>query len=141
MKTQLFHFTRIPGCAKINDLEKCKNFLPTRKLSFSSFFYSHYQYLEETRPIRHKTLVILIPCNNCNEHKIDPENCEFILDSENRIFGISFKITERKSETHYMVRNDFLGSIRRELVYKWNLFYITTKKNSFKHMKLAKNLI
>jgi hypothetical protein len=139
MKTQLFHFTRIPGCAKINDLEKCKNFLPTRKLSFSSFFYSHYQYLEETRPIRHKTLVILIPCNNCNEHKIDPENCEFILDSENRIFGISFKITERKSETHYMVRNDFLGSIRNHIVYSWQPFFYYNKEKFFQTYEISKD--
>ena len=138
MKTQLFHFTRIPGCAKIKDLEKCKNFLPTGKLSFSSFFYSHYQYLEETRPIRHKTLVILIPCNNCNEHKIDPENCEFILDSENRIFGISFKITERKSETHYMVRNDFLGSIRNHIVYSWQPFFYYNKEKFFQTYEISK---
>ena len=30
------------------------------------------------------------------KHKIDPENCEFLLDSENRIYGISFKLTEKK---------------------------------------------
>jgi hypothetical protein len=103
-KIQLFHFTRIPGGIKINDLEKCKIFLPNRKLSFVSNFLFHYQYLEETRPIGHKALVILIPCNNCNEHKINPENCEFILDSKNCIFGFSFKITDKKSETYYMVK-------------------------------------
>jgi hypothetical protein len=76
-----------------------KNFLPPIGiLSFRTLFFTQYQYLEEVRPIRHKALVILIPGNNCNEHKIDPENCEFILDSENRIFGISFKLTERKSK-------------------------------------------
>ncbi len=102
MKIQLFHLTRIPGCNKINDLEKCKNFLPPIGiLSFRTFFFfTQYQYLEEARPIRHKALVILIPCNNCNEHKIDPENCEFILDSENRIFGISFKLNRKKIRKH-----------------------------------------
>ena len=29
------------------------------------------------------------------KHKIVPESCEFLLDSENRIYGISFKLTER----------------------------------------------
>ena len=45
------------------------------------------------------------------KHKIVPENCEFLLDSENRIYGISFKLTERKSETYYMIQNNFFGSI------------------------------
>jgi len=108
-KIQLFHFTRTPGVVKINDIEKCEMFLPKQeKRSLIFYFLTHYQYLEETRQIRHKALVILIPCNNCNEHKVDPENCEFILDSENRIFGFSFKLTERKSETYYIVKDNFL---------------------------------
>ena len=74
------------------------------------------------------------------KHKIVPENCEFLLDSENRIYGISFKLTERKSETYYMIQNNFFGSIIRRL-YKMQPFYIyiITKKSSVKHMKLAKN--
>ncbi len=70
--------------------------------------------------------MILIPCHNCKEHKIDPENCEFILDSENRIFGISLKLTERKSETYYMIQNNFLESILRLMPYKMQpfLYYI-----------------
>jgi hypothetical protein len=75
------------------------------------------------------------------KHKIVPENCEFLLDSENRIYGISFKLTERKSETYYMIQNNFFGSIIRRL-YKMQPFYIYyNKKNSAKLMKLAKNLI
>jgi hypothetical protein len=87
MKIQLFHFTRIPGCNKINNLNKCRKFPPTSIFTFP-FFLHHYQYLEETREIRQRTLVILITCNNCNEHKIDPENCEFIHDSKNHVNGI-----------------------------------------------------
>jgi len=122
-KIQLFHFTRIPGVMKINDIEKCKMYLPTRDHPIVYYFLTNYRYLEETRPIRHKTLVIFIPCNNCNEHKVDPENCEFILDSENRISGFSFvRKFNRKSGTYYMVKNDFLGNFM-------NIF------------KLAKNLI
>ena len=49
------------------------------------------------------------------KHKIVPENCEFLLDSENRIYGISFKLTERKSETYYMIQNNFFGSIKCSL--------------------------
>ena len=54
--------------------------------------------------------------------------------------GISFKITERKSGTFYMIQNNFFGSIIRRL-YKMQPFYIyiITKKSSVKHMKLAKN--
>jgi len=54
--------------------------------------------------------------------------------------GISFKITERKSGTYYMIQNNFFGSIIRRL-YKMQPFYIyiITKKSSVKHMKLAKN--
>ncbi len=111
-KIQLFHFTRTPGVIKINDLEKCEMFLPNRQFSFVYYFLTQYQYLEETRPIRYKALVILIPCNNCNEYKVDPENCEFILDSENRISGFSFvRKFNRKSGTYYMVKKDFLGNI------------------------------
>ncbi len=75
----------VAGVMKINDIEKCKMYLPSRDHPIVYYFLTNYRYLEETRPIRHKTLVIFIPCNNCNEHKVDPENCEFILDSENRI--------------------------------------------------------
>ena len=94
-KIQLFHFTRITGCNKMNNsLREFNNFIAAAagKFSLFNYFLTHYQYKDETGPmIRRKALVILIPCNNCNEHKVDPENCEFILDSENRIFGFSFK--------------------------------------------------
>ena len=106
-KIQLFHITRMPGCDKINNLENCKNFLHTDEFTLPYYFLTHYQYLEETRPIRHKALVILILCNNCDKHKIDPKNCEFILDTRNCIFGIAFKITETKMKTHYMIKNNF----------------------------------
>ncbi len=46
------------------------------------------------------------------KHKIVPENCEFLLDSENRIYGISFKLTERKSETYYIAKDNFLKSMK-----------------------------
>jgi hypothetical protein len=120
---------------------KCKSFLPNRKLSFvSNFFIFHYQYLEETRPIRHNALVILIPCNNCNEHKIDPENCEFILDSENRISGFSFKITKRKSETYYMVKKNFFGSIK-DIFFKRQLspFLYYNKEKLFQTCEISKD--
>ena len=64
------------------------------------------------------------------KHKIVPENCEFLLDSENRIYGISFKLTERKSETYYMIQNNFFGSIIRRL-YKMQPFYIYYNKKKF----------
>ena len=138
MEIQLFHFTRIPGCIKINNLNKCRKFPPTSKFTFP-FFLHHYQYLEETRPIRQKTLVILIPCNNCNEHKIDPENCEFILDSKNRINGISFKITERnKSETYYIVKNDFLKRVQFDLIYELEPFLYYDKDKFFQTYEISK---
>jgi len=94
MRIQLFHFTRIPGCNKIHQNEN-KKYPPVSNQRDLEFYLHHYRYLEETREIRRKTVVILIPCNNCNEHKVDPENCELILDSKNRIYGISFKITQK----------------------------------------------
>jgi len=130
-RIQMFHFTRTPGCIKINDLEQYKSCLPKqKKLSINSFFVTHYQYFEETRLIRHKALVILIPCNNCNEHKINPENCHFILDSKNRIFGFSFKITNKNSGTYYMVKNNFLESMK-VLCFEWRIepfLYYTIEK-------------
>jgi len=76
------------------------------------------------------------------KHKIVPENCEFLLDSENRIYGISFKLTERKSETYYMIQDSFFGGVIRRLceVRPFYIYY-NKKKNSAKLMKLAKNLI
>ncbi len=139
----MFHFTRTPGCIKINDLERYKSCLPNqKKLLLDSFLVTHYQYLEDIRPIRHKALVILIPCNNCNKHKINPENCQFILDSKNRIFGFSFKITNKNSELYYMFKNNFLESMK-VICFEWriNPFYMITKKSSSKPMKLANNLI
>jgi hypothetical protein len=139
-KIQLFHFTRTPGVVKINDIEKCEMFLPKQeKRSLIFYFLTHYQYLEETRQIRHKALVILIPCNNCNEHKVDPENCEFILDSENRIFGFSFKLTERKSETYYIVKNNFLESMK-EIWLEWLLrpFLYYNREKFFQTYEISK---
>jgi hypothetical protein len=139
-KIQLFHFTRTPGVVKINDIEKCEMFLPKQeKRSLIFYFLTHYQYLEETRQIRHKALVILIPCNNCNEHKVDPENCEFILDSENRIFGFSFKLTERKSETYYIVKNNFLESTK-EIWFEWLLrpFLYYNREKFFQTYEISK---
>jgi len=139
-KIQLFHFTRTPGVVKINDIEKCEMFLPKQeKRSLIFYFLTHYQYLEETRQIRHKALVILIPCNNCNEHKVDPENCEFILDSENRIFGFSFKLTERKSETYYIAKNNFLKSMK-EIRLEWLLrpFLYYNREKFFQTYEISK---
>ena len=139
-KIQLFHFTRTPGVVKINDIEKCEMFLPKQeKRSLIFYFLTHYQYLEETKQIRHKALVILIPCNNCNEHKVDPENCEFILDSENRIFGFSFKLTERKSETYYIVKNNFLESTK-EIWFEWLLrpFLYYNREKFFQTYEISK---
>jgi len=127
-KIQLFHITRMPGCDKINNLENCKNFLHTDEFTLPYYFLTHYQYLEETRPIRHKALVILILCNNCDKHKIDPKNCEFILDTRNCIFGIAFKITETKMKTHYMIKNNFQESILRYIVYSWQPFLFYNKE-------------
>jgi hypothetical protein len=118
----------MPGCDKINNLENCKNFLHTDKFTLPYYFLTHYQYLEETRPIRHKALVILILCNNCDKHKIDPKNCEFILDTRNCIFGIAFKITETKMKTHYMIKNNFQESIHRYIMYGWQPFLFYNKE-------------
>jgi len=139
-KIQLFHFTRTPGVVKINDIEKCEMFLPKQeKRSLIFYFLTHYQYLEETKQIRHKALVILIPCNNCNEHKVDPENCEFILDSENRIFGFSFKLTERKSETYYIAKDNFLKSMK-EIWLEWLLrpFLYYNREKFFQTYEISK---
>jgi hypothetical protein len=139
-KIQLFHCTRTPGCIKINDLERYKSCLPNeKKLLLDSFFVTHYQYLEDTRPIRHKALVILIPCNNCNKHKITPENCQFILDSKNRIFGFSFKITNKNSELYYMLKNNFLESMK-VICFEWriNPFLYDNKEKFFQTYKISK---
>jgi hypothetical protein len=81
MEFQLFHFTRITGCKKI--LQNKERKWPQPKTWAEGirqnleYFLDHYQYLEETRKIRRKTIVILVPCDNCNEHKIDPKHCDF----------------------------------------------------------------
>jgi hypothetical protein len=110
-----------------NSLREFNNFIAAAagKFSLFNYFLTHYQYKDETGPmIRRKALVILIPCNNCNEHKVDPENCEFILDSENRIFGFSFKITNKKeSKTNYIVDNGLFESIQKEIVKKWQIIF------------------
>ena len=84
--------------------------------------------------------MILILCNNCNGHTIDPENWEFILDSENRIFGISFKRPEIKSVTHYTVKHFYPEIYHGILLKTGNLFSGITKKNSTKPMKLAQKI-
>ena len=55
--------------------------------------------------------------------------------------GISFKITEIKSGTHYMVTLFFFSQevYEKILFIVGSLFCIITKKSSVKHMKLAKN--
>ena len=87
--------------------------------------------------------MILILCNNCNGHNtIDPENWEFILDSENRIFRISFKRPEIKSVTHYIIRsNTIYPEVYHGILLKTgNLFSGITMKNSTKPMKLAQRI-
>ena len=138
MEIQLFHLTRMPGRHKINDIERCKKFRPIGKLDFFYFFSTHYDYIEETRQIRHKSLVILILCNNCNGHKIDPENCEFILDSENRIFGISFKMPEIKSVTHYMVKNYLTLSIPWDFAENWQPFFWNNNEKFYQTYEISK---
>jgi len=142
-KIQLFHFTRIPGCNKMNNsLREFNNFIAAAagKFSLFNYFLTHYQYKDETGPmIRRKALVILIPCNNCNEHKVDPENCEFILDSENRIFGFSFKITNKKeSKTNYIVDNGLFESIQKEIVKKWQIIFYYTKEKFCQKYEISK---
>ncbi len=61
------------------------------------FFLHHYQLLEETRKIRRKTVVILVPCDNCNEHKVDPKHCD---------------------ETFYIVKNNLLSNVLRQEYYQ-----------------------
>ena len=86
--------------------------------------------------------MILILCNNCNGHNtIDPENWEFILDSENRICGISFKRSEIKSVTHYTVKHYLPGSIPWDFAENGQPFFSgITMKNSTKPMKLAQKI-
>ncbi len=56
-----------------------------------------------------------------------------------RIFGMSFKITERNpSVTYYIVKNDFLGSIRRDLVYKWQPILYNNKEKFFQTYEISK---
>ncbi len=72
------------------------------------------------------------------KHKIVPENCEFLLDSENRIYGISFKLTERKSETYYIAKDNFLKSMK-EIWLEWLLrpfFLLSNSDVQFKFMKI-----
>ncbi len=104
------------------------------------FFSTHYDYIEETRQIRHTSLVILILGNTCNGHNtMDPENWEFILDSKNRINGISFKITERnKSETYYIVKNDFLKRVQFDLIYELEPFLYYDKDKFFQTYEISK---
>jgi len=139
MKIQLFHFTRIPGCSKSNK-NKGKKWSQTSTWATYhqdlEFYLHHYQYLEEPRKIHRKTLVILILCNNCNEHKINPELCELILDSKNRVHGISFKIAKSdRTENYYIAKNDYLHLILRYFVYQWQptcntLLIVTFIQNS-----------
>ncbi len=70
---------------------------------------------------------------------VDPENCEFILDSENRIFGFSFKLTERKSETYYIVKNNFLESTK-EIWFEWLLrpFLYYNREKFFQTYEISK---
>ena len=72
------------------------------------------------------------------KHKIDPENCEFLLDSENRIYGISCKLTERKSETYYMIQNNFFGSIQRLVLYKMQPFLYYNKEKFWQTYEISK---
>jgi hypothetical protein len=55
---------------------------------------------------------------------MDPENWEFILDSENRIFGISFKRPEIKSVTHYTVKHYLPGNIPWDFAENWQPFFL-----------------
>ncbi len=81
----------------------------------------------------------MIHCNNCNKHKVDPENCEFILDSKNHINGISFKITDRnKSETYYIGKNDFSGRVQFDIVYKWQPILYYNKDKFFQTDEVSK---
>lgn len=143
MEIQLFHLTRMPGRHKINDIEKCKKVSTHRKIGFFLFFSTHYDYIEETRQIRHTSLVILILCNTCNGHNtMDPENWEFILDSENRIFGISFKRPEIKSVTHYTVKHYLPGNIPWDFAENWQPFFWNNKEKFYQTYEIStKNLI
>ncbi len=73
---------------------------------------------------------------------MDPENWEFILDSENPIFGISnFKMPEIKSVTHYTVKHYLPGNIPWDFAENWQPFFSgITMKNSTKPMKLAQRI-
>jgi len=140
MRIQLFHFTRIPGCNKIN-INQNKKYPPVLKRSGRDleFYLHHYRYLEETREIRRKTVVVLIPCNNCNEHKVDPKNCELILDSTNRIYGISFKITQKTNkEKFYIIKNNFLLRMLSDFFYLWQPILYYNSEKFFQTYELVK---
>ncbi len=46
-KIQLFHFTRTPGVMKINDIEKCEMYLPTRDYPIV-YYFGHPEWGEKT---------------------------------------------------------------------------------------------
>ena len=78
------HFTRIPGCEKGNSTYR--------------FAVQHYEYFGTFKIIPYGTEVIVVPCNNCNDHKINSKECELILESENNIHGISFKRNSKNAD-------------------------------------------
>ena len=140
MRIQLFHFTRIPGCNKINQNRRYPPVL-TRSKRNLEFYLHHYRYLEETREIRRKTVVVLIPCNNCNEHKVDPRNCELILDSTNRIYGISFKITQKTNkEKFYIIKNNLLLRMLSDIFYLWQPILYYNSDKFFQTYEISKEL-
>ncbi len=98
------------------------------------FYLHHYQYLEETRKIRRKTIVILVPCDNCNEHKIDPKHCDLILNANSDVQGIALKITVAV-ETFYIVKNNLLSYVLHQEYYQHQLHYST-----FQQRKILSNL-
>jgi hypothetical protein len=102
-------------------------------------FLHHYQYLEETRKIRRKTIVILFPCVNCNEHKIDPKHCELILDSNSHVQGIALKITEAV-ETFYIVKNNLLSYVLHQEFYQHQPILYFNKEKFFQTYEINKEI-
>ena len=143
MEFQLFHFTRMTGSKKILQNEERK--WPQPKTWADGirqnleFFLHHYQFLEESRKIRQKTVVILVPCDNCNEHKVDPKHCDLILNANSEVQGIAFKIAVAV-ETFYIVKNNLLEYVLHQEYYQHQPILHFNKEKFFQTYEINKEI-
>lgn len=93
---------------------------------YANFDLGNYQYLGYPTQLNRYEEFFVIPCNNSDgQHKSNSKECEFILDSHNRVKGISFKIFKESGFILYTSLE--LHIIAREQLIRWhplNIFNI-----------------